>query len=189
MKKLLLTALLTTVASFGFAQGTVNFSLNSIPAAERGPHLINDNSGAPLIGTQYRAELWYGEGAGLEATSLTAVPGQGTYLFRAAGTSSPGTWSSGGSVTLPGVEANETATLQVRVWDTSLAGTYAEAIGLGQWGASSTWDYTVPAPGSPPAAFFITGLEGYNLEIIPEPSVIALALAGGLGFLFLRRRK
>lgn len=138
------------------------------------------------MGQNYVAQLYYGA-AGTAEGSLTAVAANPA-LFRVATTSSPGTWS-GGTRTLVGITAGQTAVLQVRVWDSVAfpAGYAAAVAGNGVRGASALFDYTVPAAGSPPAAFFIEGFRGFTL--VPEPSTIALGVLGLAGLLFIRRRK
>jgi hypothetical protein len=119
----------------------VNFN-NLVLGLDR---LVYDLGGQPLVGTNWQAQLFLDT-----TTGLVAVGGSGTGLFRAAGTSSPGTWS-GASRDLPGVNAGQTVQLEVRVWDVSQFGTYdaASAAG-GVTGTSGLFSYTF-APGNPPS--------------------------------------
>jgi hypothetical protein len=181
MKKLLLVlAAVAASACSAFAQGTVSFNNNSAftTTADR---LVRDLAGAPLVGTNWVAQLY----SGADANSLTALTDP-VVRFRVPTTTSPGTWS-GATRALPGFTSGQTATLQVRVWDGNLFANYAAAVaGGGIYGLSTPFTYTVPAAGSPPAAFFMEGLRGFTL--VPEPSVIALGVLGAAALL-LRRRK
>jgi len=193
MKKLLLTLSLVVATVTGFAQGTVTFANNvafGTPAG--GPfndRLVHDMAGAPLVGVNWVAQLWYANGAGVAEGSLASLGG--TQAFRAVGTTLPGTWSTAGgtSRTLTATAESQTATLQVRVWDGALFANYAAALaGGGVYGKSPTFNYTVP-PSSPPpgaSAFFMEGLQGFQL--VPEPSVIALGVLGAAALLLRRRR-
>ena len=79
--------------------------------------------------------------------------------------------------------------LQVRVWDLSQFDTYDHAVaGRGVTGHSVAFSYTVPAAGSLPSFFFITGMKAFALGV-PEPSTIVLGALGLASLLFLRRRK
>jgi hypothetical protein len=167
------------------AQGTVSFNNNSAFATVAN-RLVNNVGGAPLVGTDFVAQLYFGS-AGTAAGSLTAVT-TAPARFRVATTSSPGTWS-GGTRTLDGIASGVTATLQVRVWNATAfpAGYDAAVAGRGVTGASDPFAYTVPAAGSPPAAFFMENMRGFTL--VPEPSTIALGVLGLAGLVFIRRRK
>jgi len=184
MRKLIALFAVTVVAASALAQGTVSFNNNSAFAtvADR---LVRLPGGAGLVGQNYVAQLFYGP-QGSTVGSLTAVSATPA-LFRVATTTSPGTWS-GGTRTLDGIVASATAVLQVRVWDNILfpAGYAAAVAGGGVAGASDLFNYTVPAAGSPPAAFFMENFRGFT---VPEPSTIALGVLGVAGLLFIRRRK
>src|SRR5437867_3676644 len=93
--------------------------------------------------------------------------------------------------TLEGFPIGSTVNLQVRAWDSFAGSTWEQAaainFGATQYGSSVLFTYTVPVCGSSPSCLFIEGLRGFML--VPEPSVIALAVLGAGGFLLLRRRK
>ena len=74
--------------------------------------------------------------------------------------------------------------LQVKAWDFTEAGTYE---GANTKGASTVFTYKVPAPGDPPANYYMEGLESFAL--IPEPSAITLGVLGVAGLFLIRRRK
>jgi hypothetical protein len=166
----------------GWSQGEVDFRNDrrfNIPA----DRLVRDTSGAPLVGENYLAQLYYGP-AGASESSLnpvTATPA----TFRAPGTDLPGTWN-GGYRTLTGFFPGDDVTLQVRVWDGTIADSYEAAAALNflgtQHGVSATFSYRVPAIGPPDFVFYMEGLRGFTL--VPEPSAIGLALLG-IGSLWL----
>lgn len=185
MRKLIALFAVTVITASALAQGTVSFNNNSA-FATTADRLVRNVGGSPLVGQNFVAQLYYGP-QGSDMGSLTAVASSAS-LFRVATTSSPGTWS-GGTRTLVGIAAGQTAVLQVRVWDNVAfpAGYAAAVTGNGVRGASALFNYTVPAAGSPPAAFFIEGFRGFTL--VPEPSTIALGVLGLAGLLFIRRRK
>lgn len=197
MKKLLLSGLLVIATASAFAQGTVNFNNNGIQAGPGG--VGNDPSRLVYFGTgtstpltlgsgNFVAQLWFGA-AGANESSLTAVAGAPT-AFRAATTSLPGTWASGGTKTLAGFAEGSAVSLQVRVWDLNKGADWAAAGGANGalfTGKSAIFSYSVPTAGSPPAAYLMSGFQGFSVAV-PEPSTILLGVLGA-GALLLRRRK
>jgi hypothetical protein len=192
MKKLLIVGLLIMASASAFAQGTVNFNNNGLLAGN--PDSIKvfygpQSSGMPLtlaFGT-YVAQLYYGAPGAAEST-LQPVSSP-VSNFRAATTTNPGTWS-GGTRTLTGFAEGAAVQLQVRVWNTADGTDYTTAFGKNNGlftGKSNPFAYTVPAAGSPPAAYLMTGFQGFSVAV-PEPSVIVLGILGA-GVFLLRRRK
>jgi hypothetical protein len=175
-----------------FAQGTVNFNNNGLLAGN--PDSIKvfygpQSAGQPLTLAfgAYVAQLYYGA-PGSPEDALTAVQSPASN-FRVSTTTNPGTWS-GGTRTLAGFAEGAAVALQVRVWNTADGADYATAFAknAGNFtGKSSIFSYTVPAAGSPPAAYLMTGFQGFSVAV-PEPSVIVLGILGAGAFL-LRRRK
>lgn len=198
MKKLITVAILgLTALSDGWAQGTVDFRNGGVtfPTAgqDRKAYRGAVGNGTGLTGTNYVASLVYASSAaGLQGSAGT-IAGR-TFAFRAATTTSPGTWiipvGASPTFTLAGVNIGDTTTLQVRVWDSTRFGSFAEALGgSGETGASDPFQYTVPAAGSTPDKYYIDGLRAFAVVVVPEPSTIALGLLGAASLLFLRRRK
>jgi hypothetical protein len=150
--------------------------------------LVRDISGAPLVGQNYLAQLYYGaEGASQSSLSpVTAAPA----TFRASTTDLPGTWI-GGERRLSGFSIGDFVVLQVRVWDGTVAPSYetAEALNfLGtQHGVSEPFTYRVPSLSQPSWLFYIENFRGFTL--VPEPSIVALAVLGIGGVLLLKRRR
>jgi hypothetical protein len=168
--------------AFGvYAQGVVDFNNNRVFATTADRLIYDYPGGAPLVGTNYVAQLYYGTGAS-SLVPVTSAPAR----FRVPTTAVPGTWS-GGIRTLTGFTAGMTATLQVAVWDSNAGPTLEQARALGAfWGLSQTFTYTVPAPGSPPGAYYIENFRAFMM--IPEPSIIGLGVLGALALFVFRRR-
>jgi len=184
MKKIVLSLLLAASAMSAFAQGTVNFGNGvAFTTATDQSRLVYDTliqPGRELVGTQFRAQLYYGS----SAATLQAVATTGN-AFRAAGTTTPGTWSGGGSRTLNGFVTGDTVQLQVRAWDSTTGNSWDTATTRG---ASALFSYVVPASGSLASAFYMENLRAFAV-VVPEPGTFALAGLGILGFVMMRRRK
>lgn len=188
MRKLIALLAVSVVTVSALAQGTVNFNNNVWTGTSARPVFADRADTIRLVGTDYVAQLYFGT-QGTAEGSLTAVGALGR--FRVATTSSPGTWGSGSTITLPGITAGQTASLQVRVWNATLfpAG-YAAAVATpgALTGASAVFSYTVPSGGTPaPNEFWMNNFASFHL--VPEPSTIALGVLGLAGLLFIRRRK
>jgi hypothetical protein len=205
MKKLLVIAMLMSGALAGFSQGVdgqVSFrNSDQLTSAVTGANghqnrlvYYTDNTTA-LIGTNWLAQLYYATGSGVAESSLGVVNGTADIpsRFRSQanvdGGGIAGTWVGTGK-TIVGVPQNTALTLQVRVWDGSLFGSYETALqNNGVTGKSSTFAFTTPS-GSPPSAsgLIMENLQSFTL-VVPEPSTIALGILGAASLLVVRRRK
>jgi hypothetical protein len=197
MKKLFAAAILALSVSSGWAQGTILFQNTGVTFLTTHDKRVYDVDGTTALrGTNYVAALFYLPGANNQGI-LTGgelalgLGGSGLAPFRQLTTTSPGYWLNtavvGNSRTLVGILAEQTATVQVRVWDITRFATYAASVeGGGIHGASAPWNYMVPAEGSPVNQTFLNDLRSFAL--VPEPSTIALGVLG-LGSLLLFRRK
>ena len=187
MKKLIPFLVLLSGATVAVAQGQVNFRNNvafATPATNSADRLVRGHDGTPLVGAPFAepatwvAQLYYGANASSLAAH-TAAPSR--FLPT---TSGAGTWL-GNDRTLTGFAPGQTVTLQVVAWDMRTGATYEAAAIRGN---SRPFQYTVPLdPLSPPAAYFMDGFSGFT--IVPEPSVIGLAMVGAGALFMLRRRK
>ena len=112
-----------------------------------------------------------------------------TANFRAATTTSPGTWS-GASRTLTGIAPGTAVSLVVKAWDSAAASYDAAKAGNGLgFGKSAVFSYTQPDPVLLPSDTYMTGFAGFAItQNIPEPSTVALAALGVAGLVFLRRK-
>lgn len=163
-----------------YAQGTINFANLVISGGGRvidAP--VRDEGGALLSGAGFMAQL-YARAAG-SAGAFEAVGASSAFLTGGgAGYFLPGTR------TLANIVPGNQADVQVRAWRVSAGSTWETA--TASRGASSTVTITTGGAGSPPSPpALLTGLTTFQL--VPEPSTIALGILGGLGTLFLIRRR
>jgi hypothetical protein len=90
---------------------------------------------------------------------------------------------------LGGVAPGETATLQVRVWDSSKFSSFADAwAGGGEVGASGAFNYTVPLAGSTPDKYYMDNLRAFVINI-PEPSTWAFLVLVVSGIWYARVKR
>jgi hypothetical protein len=213
MKPSCAAIILGLATAHSWAQGTVTFQNGGLTfptVANRyvyafgplGPGDVTD-SARRLVGTNFCAGLWYVAGAdngnqlsngrsGVQALNSIATSSS-LFNFRASTTSdaNKGTWLpvGGNSFVLAGVEAGQSATLQVRVWNwvtfgRSEAG-YQAALSAGSGGFSAPFNYTVPAAGSTPDKYYMDNFRAFGA---PEPSTIALGALCAAGLLLWGRR-
>jgi hypothetical protein len=187
MKKLILIAMMACVSVTTYAQGQINFS-NIGGTAQ--PSLITDTSGTTVSST-FMAALYWAESGVSDPSMFMEVPGS-TKSFVGAG------FLLGTVVTAPTSAAGADANFQIRAWESAFGASFEEAqAGGGQWGMGGI----IPSPTKDPAntaqtapslvaAANAAGVPlGFQLQVVPEPSVIALGLLGAGALLVLRRRK
>jgi len=180
MRKLAVALCLTATALTALGQGTINFATRwgaSDPPVNAQVTL----GGTAVAGADYLAQL-YVDNAG----SLTAVGDPVAFSEGArAG------YVSGGEVSVPFVAPGANATIVMRAWATASGADYEEAAAnpAGILGESGSITIALGGVGTPPGpAADLIGLQGFELQVVPEPSTIALGLLG-LAALALRRRK
>ena len=148
-----------------YAQGQIDLN-------NRGLALVNDASGKPLTGTSFVAQIWYGTSANTLTKSFSPSP------FRASQTTFPGSWNPaaaggpGALGTLTGFAGGSIVTLQVRVWDSSVAGVgAAQALSkTAGTGLSETFTYAIPAdPLAIPGG--MGGLKSFSLVATPAQGI------------------
>jgi hypothetical protein len=190
MKKLVITLGAGFLALSLYAQGTVAF--NTIGGGVNAP-ATNALTGARVAGTSFLAQLFYGA-AGTQEEGLVPVSNPAAAFGTGSFAGYVNSASGGGNRTVP-FPNNTPVLFQVRAWDASLGSDYATA--YANWLADSTGTKVLGRSGiitvvvtEPPASpALLIGLQGWNLVPVPEPSVLALGILGGLGVLLLRRRK
>jgi hypothetical protein len=177
MKKILLIAVAAFVSVSVYAQGTVNFSnigRQVLQAPEKG-------GGVVPAGAGFMAALYWAAAGVTDESAFMQIGAAATFL--APGTIVAGTRTA--PVTPPGASAN----FQVRVWEVADPNHVGKSAIL----TVDSGDPTTVPPGTPGS---LTGtapgqgnLQNIQMEIVPEPSVIALGALGAGALLLLRRRK
>ena len=216
-----LVTLATLMAGVGLAvgqpiihnPGIVNFQNTESTKAPGVPsHLVtNAVSGTLLVGTQYKAELYYMD---TTLNSLQPIVATLSSFKSTTATSLLGTWNGPANpIPLPAgyggidvqddgaggfIEAGDgtgTGTgyypvvMMVRVWDSTFGATYETAT-AGPRGSSAQFNY-VQRYSSPPATSDsqMIAQRAFSVVAVPEPSAIALSILGVAGLLLIRRRK
>jgi len=197
MKRILLTLVTGLVACSVFGQGGI--VLNTRTGGVLAP-ITDQLLGTLAAGNGYLAQLYYGA-AGAAESSLVPVLNQpppgattGANAWLSTGATAGfilGSTGGGNRYTDPTVAAAGALTsFQLRAWQASLGATWETA--LNNWGpttvmgrsaiiqvATSTGPLDTPKP--------LTGLGGFDLVTVPEPSVIALGAIGLVALLWRRR--
>jgi len=210
MKKALVIALVVACAQGAFAQGTVNF-VNNVTGVfksliydinpadplhqQKGQSATDVPSGSTvyggstLAGTGFTVQLWWADGSTTDASSLQLATAA-TSTFRTG--NAAGIWT-GTTAVLPGEPggAGTHVTAEVRVWDnqggTVLDWATASTRQGVKFGSSGLFGIDNIGGGTATTPNMVN-LQSFSLMQVPEPSTIALALAGGFGLLFIRRR-
>jgi len=181
MKKILVAVAAMIVSAGVYAQGTVNFN-NRVPASGIDAPVVlgTDATKGPGVATSaYVAQLFLVNANG----SLTALTP--TVSFRNnSDAASKYINPIADPITVPGIDANGTAKLRMRVY----AGASYDTAPAGLRGESN--DVTVTLGGGPVVPADLVGLTGFTVPnvVVPEPTTLALG-ALGLGALLIRRRK
>jgi len=175
MKKLLIAIAAILVSASAFAQGTVAF--NNRPPSGDARVSRSDGTGA---GAGYTAGLYAGNTLLTPTTTFRTTSAAAAYFVTAV------------DVAVPGSPGGGSATLRMRAWETA-AGSFdaAKASSNFAWGESNEITVTGlgnPAGSPPTPAAPLTGLQGFTVVAVPEPSTIALGVLGAAALL-LRRRK
>jgi hypothetical protein len=206
MKKLLLTtAAVALTAASAFSQGTVVFANSSTTPVVFGTTATSfgqgDVSGAPLpSGTRFMVELYYAPDGG-DPGDLGMQRGQMGATVGIAALPPNGGQYRGGTRTTPSSTApGARAWFQVRAWETAFGTSYESAAQAGlrdvggttrgsYLGTSSRFNIATGAV-TPTPLTTAGGVGQFEVNaIVPEPSTIALGILGGLGTLFLLRRR
>ena len=191
LKNVLIVVVLRLGGFPALGQGTVYFANNVNFVTPGDDRLVRDVTGERLVGTNYFAQLYYGA-HGASENDLVSVA-YNPDRFRSPTTQAAGTWNPLPEFfrTLDGFVSGDTVSLQVRVWDSTVGATWEQAsmtgFGASQYGSSTVFPYFIPPTGGPTSAYYMENFRGFML--VPEPSVIALAVLGAGGFLLFRRRK
>jgi hypothetical protein len=195
MKKTMLTlALVGLSAAATYAQGTIQF-LNS----GLSPVKYQEAPGGPIVNAPMGLGIVIGVFWGTSASALQLQ--QPTTTIGTGPTPAAGVFNGGAVYTLPGAPVGSTVSLKIAGW-VNLGGTTPTDVSgrldprITHYGESAVVTTTALAPESGPGTVVWQGATGVNanrakpfvIELVPEPSVMALG-ALGLGALLLRRRK
>jgi len=175
MKKQLLTiALVAMTAVASYAQGTIAFGNSALTRVKLD---MRDGSAARNATTAdgITVGVWYGS----SADSLQQAPGTATI-----GTTD-GVLAGAASVyALPGTEAGQTVSMQIRAWNDS------------GWAGQTDVRQVTLGPTAGPGGVIWQTASGLNANrftplvvVVPEPSTIALGVLGLGSLLLFRRRK
>ena len=182
MKKLLVLTSILALSGSALGQGTVNFVNFGAGLDGR----VSTAAGM-MAGSDYWGQLWAGPTA--DSMAAVGVP----VAFRNTSAGAPSGIVNGGSVTIDSIAAGGAAFVQLRAWAAASGSSWDEAVSQAVYEAGQSGTINLPNTGNPNAAppglpVALTGLQPFQLEVIPEPSTWALLLLG-LGALALRRRK
>ena len=176
---LLLSIVITTETLC--AQGTVFFGNNAATI------VTNSVTNQKLVaGDTFTVELWYApdNGSPLPDARLAPIAGARTGIKPIAG------FFSGGTVTTPDTTApGATAYFQIRIWESALGSSWAEAFangGCAIFGVSAILKVETgnPGAGSPPGSLIQGGLKAFTVDACPEPGTVALGLLAGIAVFF-----
>lgn len=183
MKKILTIVAAAVLVSFSAsAQGTITFNNRITGVVDAKIFAADGVTG--LAGTGFSVELYAGASGSTLDSQMVATGIVSTFRTGAAA----GYFTSLGDVAVPGFAGGSVVAVQLRAWDNQ-GGTITSYGAASIRGASAIFNTAGPLGGSgnPPAtAATLQGLTSFS--IVPEPSVIALAVVGA-GALLLRRRK
>jgi hypothetical protein len=188
MKKLLVTLAAVLVSASVFAQGTIQFStFNSargVNAPVYAPGGTAAGIGAGSLGTVNAQLFLVGTGGALTAltpatTFNTAATAANRYVLIPTS-----------NVTVDGVPAGGNATVILRAW---VGNSYDVAKASGTSGESApllvnNLGGTPAGGGAPLQPAVLTGLQGFELVTVPEPSTLAFGLLGAAALLYRRRK-
>lgn len=190
MKKLLLLAAICLTTVSLYAQGTVSFSNSGLANAYK---ISYASDGTFISGATFRIGLYAGA-AGTPEGGLSLV-GLAT---NAAPAAAAGYFNGGNPFTVNGLGgAGTQISFQLRAWSLAAGTTFEEALATGNssyFAGRSTLGTTTLGGGTTPAGVLWTvgnpsGVTGFSVAPIPEPSSIALGLLGLGAVALFRRRK
>lgn len=180
MNKLLLTTFGMFAALSAFAQGTFNASNNyTVPGASTKAFVFATDGTTPLAKANGKVTIQNAaDGSFLSPGGAAGVSLAADGLFFINGLSVPGT-ATGGS-----------ANIIIRAWDSSTGATWNDALIRTPVASGLITVSSLGGGPTPPATFAAnSNFAGLTVEVVPEPSTVALAALGVAGLFFVARRK
>jgi len=183
MKKTLLTLAFAALAAVtSYAQGTITFANTTLSRVQW------ETSPGVYANVDLNAPIVYGVFWGSSADNLALNPTLGT-----ASATSAGIISAGSPYQIEGGAVGATVFMKIAGWDSSFGNNFTAAKTGGRYyGETGVRQITLAATAGPGTVIWSSAntalFQPLKLNIVPEPSVIALG-ALGLGALLLRRRK
>jgi len=186
MKKVLLLIALTTAVAGAMAQGVVNFANRVTSVTPALDSRVSDKASGALLGKEFVAGMYWGT----SADSLKPALSGGVAITKAFTTSTStglgtGVFSTGSTAAIDGTAAGQQIFLAVVAWETAAGPDYATVFGKGKTGMSNVMQVTLGGGLNPPTV--LTDLKAFSVEVVPEPTVLALGVLGGAAFLLRRR--
>jgi hypothetical protein len=182
MKKLLVTLAAVLVSASTFGQGTV--AMNTRTTGVDAPVFLPGGTiGAGAHTAPVNAQLFLVSGG-----TRTAIAGSETTFRQSPAGLAQAYVNAISSVAVNGIAGGSPATLVLRAWS---GPSYDAAVaGNGEFFGESPQPITITlgGAGSPPGLpANLTGLAGFTLQAVPEPSTLALGLLGAAALLYRRR--
>jgi len=180
MNKFAIIAAIALSGVSSYAQGVINGFNAFKPTGSLVNAIVNDVVNDVGVTSALLAAVGRVEVLALDGTVLSSVKdGSGNALV------APGIFSLG-TMTIPGSTVGQPASVLLRAWDSSTGSTYANALES----ASITVTFPTVGGATAPSNFVLaSNFTGLTLQIIPEPSTMALAAIGVAGLFFVARRK
>jgi hypothetical protein len=184
MKKVLLILALAAVTTFTYAQGTIQMANG---ASTR----FRINGVVPAAGTVALGQFTFGVFVGQSASALSADPIGGTGLARSSATAGLITSDNPQGHQLAGFAGDSTVFIQIRGWESRFGSDWRAGQQGGLHGETDVRQITLGPPSGPGTVIWSsTDLTKFQpLNLVPEPSTIALAVLGLGSLLLFRRRK
>jgi hypothetical protein len=187
MKRLLLTIALVAAATFANAQGTIQFGPNNPITRYKvnGVFPAGSTAGGPAAGTYVFGAFW-----GTTENNLALAAGPLATNTAVGGVLNV---ASGNAYQLANSEAGTTVFVQIRGWEARFGRDFAAGAAGGLSGSSRILPVLLgpsSGPGTVIWAANATDLTKFqSIDLVPEPSTIALAVLGLGSLLLFRRRK
>lgn len=159
MNKILLTIIGLAAGLSALAQGTVNLNNNFTPPGGTARAFILSPTGTPLAKALGQVEVLSADNAVIASGGFGA---DGLFFL--------------GVTEIPGIAAGGSGSIILRAWDSSTGSSYQDALVRNQTIVTLTG---LGGGATPPPALGVAGnFTGLSLEVIPEPSTVALAALG-----------